>query len=1108
VLRSLTWYWRTSLALVAGAAVATSVLTGALVVGDSVRWSLESLVEERLGGIGSALVAPRFVPESLASRLEGGTGGRVAPTILVPGAAVQPDSGRRASGIMIVGLDERFLEVYGAALDLERRSGQIFPSVALNEPLAAELGVVVGDPVILSFGSVSGVPRETLIGRRTGDEAVDSLRLTVASVLPDEGLGRFSLRAGQDRPATAFVALERLQRSLGQAGRVNALVAEETEADRLNEAFASVLDFEDLGLRLRQSFGPTVLESRELVVSHAAADAADEAARALGLSTARVYTYIANEIAAGDRALPYSTVAGLDLAAFAEERTDASSRDLPPIVLNDWAAENLSARPGATIRLAYYQVGPDETLSSATAELRLAGVVPTSGLGADPTLTPELPGLTDADDMAGWDPPFPVDLARIRSEDETYWDAHRAAPKAFVPLRIAQELWGTRFGDVTSVRIGGGPGGEPPDPDLLARHLLQRLDPTRMGLSFRPLRQASLAAARGATDFAGLFSGFSLFLVASALLLSGLLFRLALEQRAAEIGLLRATGFPSRAVRRRFLAQGLLLAATGALAGTGGAALYGAWMLYGLRTWWLPAIGEPVLFLHLDPATLLFGATLALALVFLVVAWSLRQLRRTSAVALLAGDTRPGPTPSTAGRWPRRIAWSGLLLGGGLLGGAGVAGQAASPALALGGGAALLVGGVAWFAAAAGGRPRSDHQEQALRGPAVLAMGARNAGRALDRSVLSVALVASACFVIVLVGAYRVEDELAVEDPASGAGGYSLVATSDVSLIGDLSRHEIRQELGFDGNAEAIVAGVDVVPFRVRPGEDASCLNLYRPTEPRIAGAPAGFLELGRFRFRDAIDDRANPWTLLAEDLGDAIPAIGDYNSVVWILHSGLGEAVNVRAENGEMVPLRIVGLLDRSLFQSELVVSEESFLRLFPSLTGSRLFLLETPAGANAGRVAGAFEASLAPYGFDAVPTADRLRAFGAVERTYLSTFQALGGLGLVLGTLGLGLVMLRNVLERRRELAALRAFGFRPAVLARLVWAENAVLLIVGLVVGSGAGLAAGAPNLFAAGRTVPWGEVSLTLLAVWLVGTLSTVLAARRAARAPLLATLKEE
>ena len=73
------------------------------------------------------------------------------------------------------------------------------------------------------------------------------------------------------------------------------------------------------------------------------------------------------------------------------------------------------------------------------------------------------------------------------------------------------------------------------------------------------------------------------------------------------------------------------------------------------------------------------------------------------------------------------------------------------------------------------------------------------------------------------------------------------------------------------------------------------------------------------------------------------------------------------------------------------------------------------------------ALESRLADFGFDAEPAAARLAAFHRVENTYIATFQTLGALGLLLGTLGLGAVLVRNAFEQRRELALLRAVGYR---------------------------------------------------------------------------------
>ncbi len=192
-------------------------------------------------------------------------------------------------------------------------------------------------------------------------------------------------------------------------------------------------------------------------------------------------------------------------------------------------------------------------------------------------------------------------------------------------------------------------------------------------------------------------------------------------------------------------------------------------------------------------------------------------------------------------------------------------------------------------------------------------------------------------------------------------------------------------------------------------------------------------------------------------------------------------------------VRLQVVGLLTNSLFQGSLLVGERQFLRLFPSVSGYRFFLIDAPPSEVA-QVQDLLEETLEDYGFDAQPAAERLAGFMAVQNTYLSTFQSLGGLGLLLGTVGLAMVELRSVLERRRELALMQAVGFRRARLAKMVMIENALLLIVGLAVGVAAALVAVLPHLIGGGAAIPW---------LFLLGTLALVLdrglAGRSAGRA---------
>ena len=135
-------------------------------------------------------------------------------------------------------------------------------------------------------------------------------------------------------------------------------------------------------------------------------------------------------------------------------------------------------------------------------------------------------------------------------------------------------------------------------------------------------------------------------------------------------------------------------------------------------------------------------------------------------------------------------------------------------------------------------------------------------------------------------------------------------------------------------------------------------------------------------------------------------------------------------------------------------------------------------------------------------------MAAFHRVENTYLATFQMLGALGLLLGTVGLAAVLLRNVLERRRELALLRAVGYRSTHLSLMVIAENAFLLFVGLVTGTVCAVLAIAPAWLERGGQWPVASLGGLLVAVAVTGLAASVLATVAAWRLPLLESLRAE
>jgi hypothetical protein len=221
-----------------------------------------------------------------------------------------------------------------------------------------------------------------------------------------------------------------------------------------------------------------------------------------------------------------------------------------------------------------------------------------------------------------------------------------------------------------------------------------------------------------------------------------------------------------------------------------------------------------------------------------------------------------------------------------------------------------------------------------------------------------------------------------------------------VPIFQDLNTPAGRADLRLGGGT---LHDVSFVPFRLQPGDDASCLNLYQPLQPRVLGVPAALIERDGFQFAAYEGGTSNPWQLLNEPRGDgAIPAIGEANTVKWILKSGLGQEITIQDGRGQPVRLRFVALLQDSVFQSELLIADDAFLKLFPQQEGFQFFLVHAPAPPEGEATRKTLETALGDYGFSMTPSAERLQSYLDVENTYLATFQSLGGLGLLLGTLG----------------------------------------------------------------------------------------------------------
>ena len=1173
ILASLVHHWRIHLAVACGVAAGAAVLTGALLVGDSMRGSLRALTLDRLGRIDEVVLTEQLFRADLANELADEPQFRehfaeAAPAILLRASVKwQPDASKppvRVNGVNLVACDERFWHLGSGGPTAPPESRR---HVVLNQPLAQRLGIEVGptgigapEPgegfrVMLQLPSLETVPTDTPFGRKT--DTVEGHALTVTEVIAADGLGRFSLRPSQQLSLNAYVSLDLgrwlFRRELGRrVGRVNAILVAGNPEDgpptaESHEILQDLLrpKLVDYGIQVEESARGYFNVTTERMLFDPVADRLISEALA-GHDVQPSLTYLANTIAGPKRDLAYSTVAAVDFSDAPPLGPFLTPDDKPiaplqdgQIVLNDWTSDDLEAAPGDTIRVSYFE--PESThgeTDEQTATFQLAAIARLAGPADDPAFTPEVPGVTDQESINSWDPPFrPFHADRIRpprkdakygdddqDKDEQYWDTHKTTPKAFVSLATGRRLWGSRFGQTTSFRVTPTEG---LSVESFRQELEMKLAPhaASMGFVFQPVKRQGLEASVGTTSFRDLFLAFSFFIIAAAVMLVALLFRLGIDGRANQVGILLAVGFSRRKIARLLAGEGLVIAALGSLVGVGLGVGYARLMLTGLTSegWWLKAIGTPFLQFHVTPRTpvnLLIGYASGVLAALAAILWAVRRTRRSDPQGLLAGQV--GSESRWTGDSPRRARWlARVTLGGAVaLGLSALAlGEQAQAGVFFGAGALVLVAALAF----AWSRLRAGAVGTAVavgRGNLVR-MAVRSLARNPGRSTLTIGLVASASFLIVSVSAFQVDLTGQVPTRESGNGGFALVAETDQPVYQDLATSEGRDELGFLPDDSRALEKATVYALRVKPGDDATCLNLYKPREPRILGLPPKFVERGGFVFKPwaKLDGKmllSNPWLLLHHGLGrdqdgvPLVPCVVDAATATYALYlSRRNPTLDVVTARGETVRLQVVGVLPGSIFQGDLLVSEKALLRHFPETSGYRFFLVETkPEEAGAVQRALQRTETLAGHGLSVQTSGQRLDRFLVVQNTYLATFQSLGGLGLLLGTFGLAAVQLRNVLERRGELALLRATGFRRRTLASMVMLENALLLLAGLASGLLAALVAVLPHLVSGGASIPWTSLGGTLALVLAVGLLAGLTAVRAVLVAPLLTALRGE
>jgi ABC-type antimicrobial peptide transport system permease subunit len=702
---------------------------------------------------------------------------------------------------------------------------------------------------------------------------------------------------------------------------------------------------------------------------------------------------------------------------------------------------------------------------------------------------PIIPGLSDAGNCRDWKTGVPIDLKKIRAKDEVYWNMYKGSPKAYISLETAQKIWKNRFGQSTAIRLDGERKAE------LDSLLRSGLLVWKHGFEVKDIKNDGLEAASGGTDFGSLFIGLSFFVLFSSILLSFLLFQLYLGFRKAEIGTLSALGFSFSFIRKLFLTEALILVFTGILIGIPFSIFYNKLILIAINSIWTDIVRTSILDVHIRLISIVLGSLIIAVISIIVIGFILKHFLKQELARLQRKLTA---TKRSSGKVSFILALILIGLSCVMLLFKGYEEAGIDPQTFFISGFILLPGLIFVFDFLTKYVANSFE----FRSFTMRTFLIKRLVDERKRNLLIVSFLSVGIFLIASTGMNRKDLGSNADAASSGTGGYDYFIETTLPVLFDVLSSEAREELNIPDKA-------GLVQFQVQPGDDASCLNLNKINRPRlIACDPSAFNQRSAFTFvtRTVELDADSPWMTLDQTLADGlIPAIADQTVIQWGLMKKVGDTLSYKTSEGKELKLKLVGGLTNSVFQGNVIISDRHFNQAFPDISGSNIFLVDV---ADTSSVARNFKEGFRAYGADISSCTDRLMAFYTVENTYLNIFLMLGSLGLIIGTLGLGILIFRITYEQIPEYAILLALGYRKQTITGIVVREKIVLMIISILIGLIPAILNALPTLLSPVYSGIWLWLPSIAVLVFMSGTIFSFLAISFAFRPNLIEALKNE
>jgi putative ABC transport system permease protein len=192
--------------------------------------------------------------------------------------------------------------------------------------------------------------------------------------------------------------------------------------------------------------------------------------------------------------------------------------------------------------------------------------------------------------------------------------------------------------------------------------------------------------------------------------------------------------------------------------------------------------------------------------------------------------------------------------------------------------------------------------------------------------------------------------------------------------------------------------------------------------------------------------------------------------------------------------------------FVSPIIMSQQAARAQFG--TGAKLAsaMVKPAAGVTDQALAADLQGQYLPEGLVATQIRDQVERGFAANRGFFQLMQGFLALGLLVGIAGLGVVMVRAVRERRRNIGVLRALGFQSGTVQRAFLTESTFVALEGIVLGAALSIVTSyllfknddELNASGVGFPIPWASIAVLVVAAAVASVLATVWPARQASK----------